>query len=195
MHTSYQLELAQEESINPAPFRFTPLRLAHLVDPKDLETLTALGGMDGIIGGLGTHPEHGLRTTSLLAAGNRPQRADRGASSNHGFKQQAESSQPAGVLPNVMLSQLSGKEGGNDVPYSGTIDDRKHVYGVNVLPTRKSKTLLQLAAAALTDKVLVCDDETASETIISVLYPLIDPAIGRSRRFSGVGTFQKVWYA
>jgi Ca2+-transporting ATPase len=36
-----------------------------------------------------------------------------------------------------------------------TIEDRKRVYGENVLPTRASKSLLQLMWMALKDKVLV----------------------------------------
>lgn len=42
------------------------------------------------------------------------------------------------------------------LPYSGTIGDRKRVYGVNVLPARQSKTLLRLITMAILDKMLVC---------------------------------------
>ena len=129
--TSHQRELAQDESINCAPFRFKPEQLTHILDPKDIGTLTALGGTDGIIRGLGTHPEHGLTTKPLHTGWKLPQGAD----------QEASYSLPSGE---------------DNAPYSGTMDDRKRVYGEKVLPVRTSKTLLQLMAAALKDKVLVC---------------------------------------
>lgn len=66
-----QDEAAQDESIDPAPFRFKPFQLAQLLDPKDLPTLTALGGTHGIIRGLGTDPERGL-TTSSFHTGEKP---------------------------------------------------------------------------------------------------------------------------
>ena len=51
------------------------------------------------------------------------------------------------------LSFLSGGEGGDASRASH--EERQRVYGANVLPVRKSKTLLQLMWAALKDKVLV----------------------------------------
>ena len=44
------------------PFAFKPLQLASLVDPKSLESLESLGGVDAILRGLGTQPTHGLST-------------------------------------------------------------------------------------------------------------------------------------
>jgi Ca2+-transporting ATPase len=157
--TTHQHELAQDESINCAPFRFKPFQLAHMLDPKDLGTLTAFGGTDGIIRGLGTHPVHGLTTTPPHTVGKAPHGAGQGASHRH--------LPSGGGLPNIILTEPSGKEGlpsdGDDnTPASGSIDDRKRVYGENILPTRISKTLLQLMAAALKDKVLVCSGELPS---------------------------------
>jgi P-type Ca2+ transporter type 2C len=43
--------------------------------------------------------------------------------------------------------------GGN--AYNATLEDRHHVFGENVLPSRKTKSLLQLMWLALKDKVLV----------------------------------------
>ena len=49
-----------------------------------------------------------------------------------------------------------GKEGMEDGPaFNAPIDERRRVYGENVLPTRKTKSLLQLMWLALKDKVLV----------------------------------------
>jgi Ca2+-transporting ATPase len=157
--TTHQHELAQDESVNPAPFRFKPFQLEHMLDPKDLDTVTALGGTEGIIRRLGTHSERGLTTTG----GQLPQGAGQGALQSRDPEKQTESSESGGGLPNVTLTEPSGKEGlpdGDDnVPYTGTIDDRKRVYGENVLPTRISKMLLQLMFAAMKDKILVCTGE------------------------------------
>jgi len=155
--TSHQRELAQDESIDPAPFRYKPFQLAHILDPKDLETLTALGGTDGLIHGLGTHTERGLTTTG----GQLPQGTGQGVSQGRDSEKQTESSESGGGLPNIILTEPSGKEGlpsdgDNNASFGGTIDDRKRVYGENILPTRISKTLLQLMLAAMKDKVLVC---------------------------------------
>jgi hypothetical protein len=46
------------------PFAFKPLQLASLVDPKSLETLESMGGVDALLRGLGTRPTHGLSTES-----------------------------------------------------------------------------------------------------------------------------------
>ena len=154
--TTHRRELAQDDSINPAPFRLKPFQLAHLLDPKDLATLSALGGINGITRGLGTHPENGLTTTT---GGNLPQGARLGSS----FRRGSGSSQFRRGLPNIILTEPSGQEGnpeGDDnAPYNGTIEDRKRVYGENILPIRASKTLLQLMAAALKDRVLVSKSE------------------------------------
>ena len=158
--TTHQRELAQDESVNCAPFRYKPFQLAHMLDPKNMGTLTALGGMDGIIRGLGTHPSRGLTTTAVHTNGKLPQGAGEGASHSHDSEKQTDSSQLHGGLPNIILTEPSGKEtrpseGDDNAPYTATMDDRKRVYGENVLPTRVSKTLLELMATALKDKVLV----------------------------------------
>ena len=45
---------------------------------------------------------------------------------------------------------------GEDGPtYTTDIDERRRVFGTNVLPTKKTKSLLQLMWLALKDKVLV----------------------------------------
>ena len=56
------LDLEQEADMNVHPFTFKPLQLASLVDPKSLETLESMGGVDAILRGLGTQPTYGLST-------------------------------------------------------------------------------------------------------------------------------------
>ena len=43
----------------------------------------------------------------------------------------------------------------DDPAYNASIDERHRVYGQNILPTRKTKSLLQLMWLALKDKVLM----------------------------------------
>jgi len=129
-------EAAQDESIDPAPFSFEPFQLKKMLDPKDLPALTALGGTDGIIRGLGTDPERGLTTTS-----------------SHTGEQPL---QGAGQDNLNSEKQIDSTRFAVGHPYTGTINDRKRVFGENVIPTRISKTLPQFMFVALQDKILVC---------------------------------------
>ena len=57
------------------------------------------------------------------------------------------------------LGQGAGADGeqlGGEGPFAAPLSDRQRVYGINTIPTRRSKSLLQLMWLALKDKVLVC---------------------------------------
>ncbi|KAF8517670.1 E1-E2 ATPase-domain-containing protein, partial [Hysterangium stoloniferum] len=107
-----------EEDIDPTPFPFNPWKLASLVDPKSLEALQDIGGVDALIKGLGTDAKHGL--------------------SEH-----------------IRTSPFK------DAPYTATVQDRRRVYGENVLPAQRSKSLLLLMWLTLKNKVLVLLSITA----------------------------------
>jgi len=131
-----QLDLAQDEQIDPAPFAFKPYHLASLVDPKSLETFEAMGGIKGLLAGLGVDPNSGLHIGG--------------------------STSESGDAPTVVVTNPAGEkdEAVEKIPYggdaySGSLEDRQRVYGSNILPARKSKSLLQLMWLALKDKVLV----------------------------------------
>lgn len=65
--------------------------------------------------------------------------------------------QHKGLSPHALGQvEVSDEKSGGEGPYAATIADRQRVYGVNVIPVRKSKSLLQLMWIALQDKVLVC---------------------------------------
>ena len=49
-----------------------------------------------------------------------------------------------------------GEKSGGEGAFAAPLSDRQRVYGVNSLPTKRSKSLLQLMWLALKDKVLVC---------------------------------------
>jgi len=145
--TNHQLELAQDEAIDPKPFHFKPYQLAHMLDPKSLESLTAMGGIQGLLRGLGTDPERGLSTED---ASTRHEK--------HVGVPDSEKSQHHEQPPQIVLTEPSGNIGAptdDRSAFTASFDDRKRVYGKNILPTRISKTLLQLMWAAMKDKVLV----------------------------------------
>ena len=131
-----ELDLTQDGQIDPTPFRFRPFHLASLVDPKNLEALEAMGGIIGLLAGLGANPIAGLRVGSNFP--------------------------PPPEPPAVVVTDPAGEKGEAEephihanLPFSGTVEDRQRVYGPNVLPPRKSRSLLELMWLALKDKVLV----------------------------------------
>jgi Ca2+-transporting ATPase len=157
------LDLKQEADLDVHPFAFKPLQLASLVDPKSLETLESMGGVDALLRGLGTHPDHGLSTES----GSPPTRL---ASPDPTLQSFTVSHDPP--KPDIMITSPAGEPQGlqstvslgGDVPaefqsfeevYRTSIEDRERIFGQNILPRRPSKSLLQLMWLALKDKVLV----------------------------------------
>ena len=125
---------ADDDNIDPAPFPFQPSSLAHLFDPKSLEEIEKLGGSSGILTGLGTSAENGLSTKGA------PPKQSLGS-----------------PVPAIMLTEPEGRQAQvvNEAALAATFEDRQRVYGENVLPTRKSKSLLLLMFIALKDRVLV----------------------------------------
>jgi len=110
-----------DDTTDPTPFAFKPFALAALVDPKTLEDLEKMGGLEGLCTGLGTNPTRGLSAHSLGLGGG-----------------------------------ADGEKSGGEGPLGAPLSDRQRVYGVNSLPVRRSKSLLQFMWLALKDKVLVC---------------------------------------
>ena len=207
--TTHQTELDQDAAINPAPFRFKPYELAHMLDPKSIGTLVAFGGIDGLLRGLGTNPDTGLVTNTQhvhsLKNSHKPNLgAGEGASQRHDLPNTAagqnsddgEQARHIGSSPGVPLIFLTKP---NETPsendklvFSAAIEDRRRVYGENVLPIRIAKTLLQLMWAALKDKVLVSNS-------FAVCPPaqhnslVIDPAIDCCRHLFSAGIIPRLW--
>jgi len=73
----------QDAPIYSDPFAFTPSELTSLLDLKDLAALEAIGGIESLLRGLGTHPTHGLLTEA----------------SDHGYDQPSEGRPSAGIGP------------------------------------------------------------------------------------------------
>ncbi|KAI0686202.1 hypothetical protein C8Q76DRAFT_803961 [Earliella scabrosa] len=130
--------------IDAGPFLFKPYRLASLVNPKNTDELKEMGGVTSLLKGLGTHRKLWEHDRQLETA--------------------------AGDVPKLVLTGSGGDDdcgviGGSavDEPKNGTgptvndagLDERRRVHGANVIPTRQSKSLLQLMWLALKNKVLV----------------------------------------
>jgi len=120
------LDLTQDEPIDPTPFAFKLHHLASLVDPKNLESLEAMGGTEGLLAGLGTDPTNGLMVSG-------------------------RKSRPGDAVVTTPASKEFTHEG---AAYTSTVEDRQRVYGSNVPPVHKSKSLSGLMWIALKVKVL-----------------------------------------
>ncbi|KAF9059412.1 Ca-transporting ATPase [Rhodocollybia butyracea] len=185
-----QAELDEEdEEMDTAPFAFTPLTLARMLDPKSYDSLNRLGGINGLLKGLGVDPTRGLGSQAP-----RKERHDsdsgvvkQGVGGNELGAGEGASHRHAPNAPAIVLTQPDAADGEGDIVKSGstpsvnsfphnrdlpsgafdlqnfdasgafrsTLEKRKEIYGTNVLPVRKSKSLIALMAAAMKDKVLI----------------------------------------
>jgi Ca2+-transporting ATPase len=166
------LDLKQEADLDVRPFTFKPLQLASLVDPKSLETLEGMGGVDELLRGLGSHHTHGLTTKIGMPQSQHvsPVLIPQNPKHVHTVdkdppKPNIMITSPAGEPQGLQSSTSLAGSSGVDLPsalqssedvYRTSIEDRQRVFGQNVLPRRETKTLLQLMWLALKDKVLVC---------------------------------------
>jgi Ca2+-transporting ATPase len=195
---THKVELAQDDNIDPTPFTHKPYELAALLDPKSLEALEALGGVTGLLRGLGTTEEQGLgrhtleRTTTMksekgTALGDNRPGAGGGASPRHDPEKDEK------TVPAITLTDSGGKAQSPDgAAFSSTLEDRRRIYGANLLPSRASKTLLQLMWAAMKDKVLV-SFFLIFVTLFEDLFGFSDPSVYRRCCFPGIGTFPGLW--
>lgn len=174
------VDLEQEANVDPTPFSFKPAQLAQLLDPKSIEGLEAMGGVDGLMKGLGTHATLGLGAgKGKAAATHEAQGDDDGSgevgvpdititnpvgeeegvkSSGNGGVSDSKSPSPSGTPPNSTSTDGGDGEGAvrsNPKAFEAGIEERRRVYGPNILPERPSKSLWMLMWLAMKDKVLV----------------------------------------
>jgi len=164
---------ADDDNIDPAPFPFQPSSLAHLFDPKSLEEIEKLGGSSGILTGLGTSAENGLSTKGA------PPKQSLGS-----------------PVPAIMLTEPEGRQAqvDNEAALAATFADRQRVYGENVLPTRKSKSLLLLMFIALKDRVLVCFHFYFDE-FQTLIFRSLDPSMHCRSYIAGAGIISRLRFA
>ncbi|SOV07566.1 related to putative calcium P-type ATPase NCA-2 [Ustilago sp. UG-2017a] len=132
-------ELERQRNIDPRPFPLRPIELADLLDPKSVEKLRDFGGVKGLLAGLGTDEHRGLDLggTKTIEAG------------------------PDGATP-AAKHDLESHSASDDAVTSrdpnfvhASEEDRIRVFGRNLLPERKSNSLLLLMWLALQDKILI----------------------------------------
>lgn len=134
-------EPTETHSSSSNPFAFTPKTLSPLAEPtqkkQSLKLLKSYGGLDGLVKGLHTDQRTGLKDET------------------------------ASLKP-ITLREITGESNDNivdeqdNVQYETTLtaDDtlfyqRKNVFGKNILPVKKTKSILELMWIAMQEKVLI----------------------------------------
>ncbi|CAG8464180.1 6543_t:CDS:2 [Ambispora gerdemannii] len=143
------------------PFPFIPSILSQLIDPKNVTLLQKFGGVKGLLKGLHTDPDFGLssdekaplppiKPDNILnrdAGGDSDlwhfEQKDSVEVSVEKHKRQSKKAKKA-ALANAELT----KDG---APFS----QRKRVFGINVLQTKRTKTIFELMWIAMKDKMLI----------------------------------------
>ena len=131
---------SQEMAIDTGRFAFTPSKLASLLHPKDLGALEAIGGVEGLLRGLGTHPTRGLQIGAPGCGG--------------GYScSQCPRTKGKGRLvePHTPPSIIRDRADDRHDPYNATLRERKLVFGENFIPPRVKKSWL----VTIMDKALV----------------------------------------
>jgi len=153
----------QDAPIYSDPFACTPSELTSLLDLKDLAALEAIGGIESLLRGLGTHPIQGLITRASDHEHDHPSEgrlsAGIGSSRRHRRhpKTKQTSDEPNRLLvepcPPTPITCNHGCGGCN--PYYATLQDRKRVFGTNFLQQHAHKSWLGSMCYRLLYKALV----------------------------------------
>ncbi|KZV70804.1 calcium ATPase [Peniophora sp. CONT] len=178
-----QAALEDEGDHDPAPFRFKPRVLANLVDPKSLEALDGLGGVDGLLSGLGTRADSGLSSSPARSSEHRTSSEHTAAASdmakrssiatNDGKPDENDVSSLRAGTRNPHYNQHASDSAD---AFEADMDERARVYGHNVLPARASKSLLTLMWDALTDRVLILLSVAAVVSLALGFFQVFGPA-------------------
>ena len=129
-------------------FAYSPGQLSKLLNPKSLDAFYALGGLAGLEKGLRTNRDTGLSIDETSIDGTIPFEdvAPKGTP-KHGALGDKDPV-PKDDNPAALGAQTTYPAG---TPYG----DRKRVFRENILPEKKTKTLLQLAWITYNDKILI----------------------------------------
>jgi P-type Ca2+ transporter type 2C len=178
------LNLDDDEEIPDNPFAFTPKSLSKLHDPKDLNVLRSMGGIEGLVYGLRTNAQSGLSVDEDLLQGKisyrdvvheletrKKQRVqddigtksvsndgETAASERHMEDRQElrRKGSSGSAKRRFSLKDRTGTAGsGTAQAHSSGFSDRKRVFAENRIPVRKPKNIFQLMWMTLHDKILV----------------------------------------
>ena len=177
------LKLDNEEEIPDNPFAFTPKQLRKLHDPKDLNVLRNMGGLEGLVYGLRTNVKAGLSADEDHLDGQilyrdvlheletrRKQRVqedidkksieDGDKSTSEKLKEDKQGDlrrkdSSASAKRKFSLSSRTTTLSIKSQAPSGGFSDRKRIFSENRIPIRPPKTIFQLMWMALHDKILV----------------------------------------
>ncbi|KAG6827741.1 hypothetical protein H0H92_010587 [Tricholoma furcatifolium] len=181
--TAHQRELAQDKNCNPHPFAYKPFQLAHLVNPpRSMDGMKHIGGTVALLRGLGTDAEKGLSKEALAvnsgavlfhlhkererkekAKAEKREKKSRffwqrigagNAASQRHDRQPVDDAEEEDFLPVEEEEHPGALEPSEDV-MTASMDERRRVYGPNIIPSRPIKSLWYLMWLALKDKVLV----------------------------------------
>jgi P-type Ca2+ transporter type 2C len=164
------------------PFAFTPKMLAKLHDPKDLDVLREMGGLDGLVFGLRSDVKKGLspeedklqgRITLQNVWDELERRKKENVKQGIDDKLQQEENEQKREFEVILEKSADEKMNRNESrkssasrrPTLATVistpavskgfSDRKRIFSENRIPARKPKNIFQLMWMALHDKILV----------------------------------------
>ncbi|KAI9492376.1 PMCA-type calcium-translocating P-type ATPase [Zychaea mexicana] len=126
------------------PFAFKPSQLEALMDPKNLDLLIKYGGLEGVARGLHADIHAGLSPTTEIS-----------------------SSIPLDSIMNASTESSSFEAVNN-------IEQRTQVFGTNILPQIKGKSIFQLMFLAFRDKTLILLGVASIVSLAVGIYETID---------------------
>ncbi|KAJ5450061.1 Calcium-transporting ATPase 2 [Penicillium daleae] len=124
-------------------FAFSPGQLNKLLNPKSFGAFRQLGGLRGLEKGLRTDVRSGLSVDETTLEGVVE------------FSDVTSSESMPKIVSPTIPPPSAPQEGAAVSEADGSFVDRKRVYGKNLLPERKLKTIWELAWIAYNDKVLI----------------------------------------
>lgn len=178
-----------EEALKPDPgreddfevtdnrFAFSPGQLNKLINPKNLGTFYALGGLSGMEKGLRTDLHSGLSIDETSLDGSVSFEDATGAASKAPLPKGAAQDQYRGQEQQQSPSSSSSPHKQSDDTYA----DRKRIYGPNRLPEKKPKGILELAWIAYNDKVLILLTIAAVISLALGIYQSVTATDGEAR--------------
>lgn len=175
-----------EEALQPDPgteqnfevennkFAFSPGQLNKLVNPKSLSAFHALGGLAGLEKGLRTDRTSGLSVDETTLDGTVT------------FEDAVNTAKAAGPdspkQPKAVDRSDTQQSSATVRQYSDdAFADRKRVFGANVLPAKKTKSIWQLAWIAYKDKVLLLLTAAAAVSLGLGIYQSVRAKPGEPR--------------